>query len=142
MIIKKEAIILKDIETVFDIVNRVNLYKNFVPYCTESKILSEDDKFMEAKLDFNLKGLSTSFTTRNEIKINQSINMKLIDGPFKFLDGVWDFKSVDGKTIIYLHINYEAENKIVEYTVGKSLDKITNYLVKAFIDESMKKNGN
>ena len=142
MIIKKEAIILKDIETVFDIVNRVNLYKNFVPYYTESKILSEDDKFMEAKLDFNLKGLSTSFTTRNEIKKNQSINMKLIDGPFKFLDGVWDFKSVDGKTIIYLHINYEAENKIVEYTVGKSLDKITNYLVKAFIDESMKKNGN
>ena len=142
MIIKKEAIILKDIETVFDIVNRVNLYKNFVPYCTESKILSEDDKSMEAKLDFNLKGLSTSFTTRNEIKKNQSINMKLIDGPFKFLDGVWDFKSVDGKTIIYLHINYEAENKIVEYTVGKSLDKITNYLVKAFIDESMKKNGN
>ena len=142
MIIKKEAIILKDIETVFDIVNRVNLYKNFVPYCTESKILSEDDKFMEDKLDFNLKGLSTSFTTRNEIKKNQSINMKLIDGPFKFLDGVWDFKSVDGKTIIYLHINYEAENKIVEYTVGKSLDKITNYLVKAFIDESMKKNGN
>ena len=142
MIIKKEAIILKDIETVFDIVNRVNLYKNFVPYCTESKILSEDDKSMEAKLDFNLKGLSTSFTTRNEIKKNQSINMKLIDGPFKFLDGVWDFKSVDGKTIIYLHINYEAENKIVEYTVGKSLEKITNYLVKAFIDESMKKNGN
>ena len=142
MIIKKEAIILKDIETVFDIVNRVNLYKNFVPYCTESKILSENDKSMEAKLDFNLKGLTTSFTTRNEIKKNQSINMKLIDGPFKFLDGIWDFKSVDGKTIIYLHINYEAENKIVEYTVGKSLEKITNYLVKAFIEESMKKNGN
>jgi len=68
--------------------------------------------------------------------------MKLIDGPFKFLDGVWDFKSVDDKTIIYLHINYEAENKIVEYTVGKSLEKITNYLVKAFIEESMKKDGN
>ena len=142
MIIKKEAIILKDIETVFDIVNRVNLYKNFVPYCTGSTVLSEDEKFMEAKLDFNLKGLSTSFTTRNEIKKNHSINIKLIDGPFKFLDGVLDFKSVDDKTIIYLHINYEAENKIVEYTVGKSLEKITNYLVKAFIEESMKKDGN
>ena len=67
MIIKKEAIILKDIETVFDIVNRVNLYKNFVPYCTGSTVLSEDEKFMEAKLDFNLKGNEITFIIQNQI---------------------------------------------------------------------------
>ena len=96
---------------------------------------------MEAKLEFNLKGFSTSFTTRNEVIKNESINMKLIDGPFKYLDGVWKFKSIDDKTIIYLSINYEAENKLIEYTIGKSLDKITNYLVKAFTEESLKHNG-
>ena len=64
MIIKKEAIILKDIETVFNIVNNVEKYKNFVPYCTNSEILLESDKIMEAKLEFNLKGFTTSFTTK------------------------------------------------------------------------------
>ena len=65
--------------------------------------------------------------------------MELIEGPFKYLDGIWEFKKIDNKTIIFLTINYEAENKIIEYTIGKSLEKITNYLVKAFVEESTKK---
>ena len=138
MLIKKEAIVLKDRKTVFNIVNRVDLYKNFVPYCVESKIIFEENNEMEAKLNFNLKGLTTSFTTRNTIKGNEFIYMKLVDGPFKKLDGRWEFKEVDNKTIIFLTVNYEAENKIVEYTVTKSLEKITNYLVSAFVSESMK----
>ncbi len=52
------------------------------------------------------------------------------------INGIWNFKEVEGKTIIYLTINYEAKNKIIEYTIGKSLDKITNYLVEAFVNES------
>ena len=93
---------------------------------------------MEARLDFNLKGLTTSFTTKNKINGNDSIVMELLDGPFKKLDGKWEFKEIGNKTIIFLTINYEAKNKIVEYTVGKSLEKITNYLVSAFVSESMK----
>ena len=138
MQIKKEAIILKDIETVFKIVNKVDLYKNFVPFCVDSVILSEDTNKMKARLDFNLKGLSTSFTTENTIKENEYIEMKLVDGPFKYLDGKWEFKKIADKTIIFLTINYEAESKIVEYTIGKSLEKITNYLVQAFVEESKK----
>jgi ribosome-associated toxin RatA of RatAB toxin-antitoxin module len=138
MQIKKEAIILKDIETVFKIVNKVDLYKNFVPFCIDSVILSEDTNKMKARLDFNLKGLSTSFTTENTIKENEYIEMKLVDGPFKYLDGKWEFKKIADKTIIFLTINYEAESKIVEYTIGKSLEKITNYLVQAFVEESKK----
>ena len=138
MQIKKEAIILKDIETVFKIVNKVDLYKNFVPFCVDSVILSEDTNKMKARLDFNLKGLSTSFTTENTIKENEYIEMKLVDGPFKYLDGKWEFKKISDKTIIFLTINYEAESKIVEYTIGKSLEKITNYLMQAFVDESKK----
>ena len=138
MLIKKEAIILKDRKTVFNIVNRVDMYKNFVPYCVDSIIIFEENNEMEAKLNFNLKGLTTSFTTLNKINENESIEMVLIDGPFKKLDGKWEFKEVGSKTIILLTINYEAENKIVEYTVTKSLEKITNYLVSAFVRESMK----
>jgi ribosome-associated toxin RatA of RatAB toxin-antitoxin module len=138
MQIKKEAIILKNIETVFKIVNKVDLYKNFVPFCVDSVILSEDTNKMKARLDFNLKGLSTSFTTENTIKENEYIEMKLVDGPFKYLDGKWEFKKISDKTIIFLTINYEAESKIVEYTIGKSLEKITNYLVQAFVEESKK----
>jgi len=81
MLIKKEAIVLKDIDTVFNIVNRVDLYKNFIPYCIESKILNENSTQMQAKLDFDIKGIKTSFSTENQIKKNEFIKMKLIEGP-------------------------------------------------------------
>ena len=138
MEIKKEAIILADIRKVFNIVNRANLYKNFVPFCTNSSIITEDKDCMEAKLDFDIKGIKTSFTTRNSICENRFIEMKLVDGPFKFLDGKWEFKEANGRTIVTLYINYEPKNKIVEYAVGKSLEKISGILVKSFVEESMK----
>ena len=89
-------------------------------------------------LDFNLKGLQTTFTTQNEIKKNKIIQMKLIDGPFKYLDGQWKFTKINDKTLIELTINYEVQSKILDYTISKSLEKIMGYLVKAFVSESKK----
>lgn len=138
MKIKKEAIILKNKQSVFDIVNNVNLYKNFVPYCVGSKIISEDENLMKAKLDFDVRGIKTSFTTKNIIKRNESIKMELVEGPFKQLDGEWRFIEVDNKTIIELSLNYEVKSKIVDYTLGKSIEKISDILVKSFVAESKK----
>ena len=138
MKIKKEAIILEDIEKVFNIVNRVDLYKNFVPYCVDSIIIFEENNQMQARLDFNIKGLKTTFTTQNIIENNKIIQMKLVDGPFKYLDGEWKFTEIDDKTLIELKINYEVQSKIIDYTISKSLEKIMDYLVKAFVSESKK----
>ena len=138
MKIKKEAIILEDIEKVFNIVNRVDLYKNFVPYCVDSIIISEENNHMQARLDFNIKGLKTTFTTQNIIENNKIIQMKLVDGPFKYLDGEWKFTEIDDKTLIELKVNYEVQSKIIDYTISKSLEKIMDYLVKAFVSESKK----
>tara|TARA_B100001559_G_C16473744_1_gene610321 strand:+ start:1297 stop:1719 length:423 start_codon:yes stop_codon:yes gene_type:complete len=138
MKIKKEAIILEDIEKVFNIVNRVDLYKNFVPYCVDSIIISEENNQMQARLDFNIKGLKTTFTTQNIIENNKIIQMKLVDGPFKYLDGEWKFTEIDDKTLIELKVNYEVQSKIIDYTISKSLEKIMDYLVKAFVSESKK----
>lgn len=138
MKIKKEAIILKNRESVFNIVNNVNLYKNFVPYCVDSKIISEEENLMKAKLDFDIRGIKTSFTTKNIIKRNESIQMVLIEGPFKQLDGEWRFKEVDNKTIIELSLNYEVKSKIIDYALGRSLEKISDILVKSFVAQSKK----
>ena len=94
---------------------------------------------MKARLDFNVKGLKTTFTTKNVIKNNKFIKMTLVDGPFKYLDGEWKFTEIDNKTLIELTINYEVQSKILDYTIGRSLEKITGYLVKAFVSESKKK---
>ncbi len=127
MKIKKEAIILKKRQSVFDIVNNVNLYKNFVPYCVDSKIISEEENLMKAKLDFDVRGIKTSFTTKNIIKRNESIQMVLIEGPFKQLDGEWRFKEVDNKTIIELSLNYEIKKQNNRLCFGEVIRKNIRY---------------
>ena len=62
--------------------------------------------------------------------------MQLIEGPFKYLDGKWEFKEIENTTIIVLTINYKTKNKLVEYAIGKSLEKI---LILSLFFEALKK---
>ena len=105
---------------------------------SKKSLILDEENTMEATLDFNIKGIKTSFTTKNIIKHNEYIKMQLIDGPFKYMNGEWTFKEVNDKTIIELSLNYQVSNKILDYTVGKSLEKISDILVKAFVSESKK----
>ena len=80
-------------------------------------IKNNQGKILNYKIDQALitEDYEVAYIVRADIPIlleNESINMKLIDGPFKYLDGVWEFESFDDKTIIYLSINYEAENEV------------------------------
>ena len=95
MKIKKEVIILEDINKVFKIINTVENYKNFVPYCNDSFITENSDGTIKGTLKFNLKGFDVTFTTNNSSKHNENINMVLSEGPFKNLEGSFDFKQIN-----------------------------------------------
>ena len=94
MKIKKEVIIFEDINKVFKIINTVENYKNFVPYCNDSFITENSDGTIKGTLKFNLKGFDVTFTTNNSSKHNENINMVLNEGPFKNLEGSFVFKQI------------------------------------------------
>ena len=135
MKIKKEVIILEDINKVFKIINTVENYKNFVPYCNDSFITENSDGTIKGTLKFNLKGFDVTFTTNNSSKHNEHINMVLSEGPFKNLEGSFDFKQIKDSTNINFTLDYSVTNPLIDTILDKSMQKIANILIEALINE-------
>src|SRR3546814_12311104 len=75
----------------FDLVNEVEAYPKHFSWCAGAEVLERKDDVLVARLDLKFAGFHQSFTTRNTIDPPRRLRMDLVDGPFRSLDGVWDF---------------------------------------------------
>ena len=117
----------------YDIVNAVEDYPNFLPWCASSKVLGQSETEMEASILMKKGALNHSFSTRNTLTVNEVIHMQLIDGPFKTLSGDWLFTPLSEQASkIELHLNFEFSNRIVGMLIGPVFTQIADSLVDAF----------
>ncbi|MDP6375322.1 MAG: type II toxin-antitoxin system RatA family toxin [Pseudomonadales bacterium] len=79
---------------VFDIVNDVQHYPDFLPWCEAAVVIERGVQRVVAKLSVRARGLSESFTTANDVQPGESIVMNLVDGPFDEFYGRWRFSSI------------------------------------------------
>src|SRR5690606_34878448 len=93
--IKRSALLPFPAERLFDLVNRVEHYPEFLPWCTKAEVLSETDDAMQARLTVGKAGLHQSFTTTNQLIPGERIEMRLEDGPFKELNGICTFQALN-----------------------------------------------
>jgi ribosome-associated toxin RatA of RatAB toxin-antitoxin module len=75
-------------EMIFNLINNVDEYENFLPWCSSSNILSDDDQTMSAEIEISKSLVNWKFTTKNIIQKYKIINLQLIDGPFTHLEGL------------------------------------------------------
>ena len=87
----KKATVPFSVSQMYDLVNDVDAYDTFVPYCTQSIVLIEEPTNMQASLTFSAYAIEKSFTTNNTLIPNQSIKIDLVEGPFEHLSGYWEF---------------------------------------------------
>ena len=87
--ISRTALVPYSAEQMYQLVNDVQSYPQFLPGCTGSRVLESTPGQMTAAVDVSKAGISKTFTTRNQLTSNQSILMHLVDGPFKKLIGGW-----------------------------------------------------
>lgn len=81
--ISRTALVPFSVEQMYQLVNDVKSYPDFLPGCTGSRVLEAGPTQMTAAVDVSKAGISKTFTTRNTLTDNQSILMSLVDGPFK-----------------------------------------------------------
>ena len=93
--VNRSALVPYSAAQMYALVNDIETYPEFVPWCSKSavKIISNTEK--EATLFFARNPIKTSFTTKNTLTPNQLIDMQLVDGPFSRLQGVWRFVDID-----------------------------------------------
>ena len=130
-------------EEMYVLVNDIESYPTFLPWCTAAKILSKQEERLTAKLSLALGKIKQSFTTENTMQDGSQIEMRLIEGPFKHLNGYWKFNLEDEQSCqIQLHMNFEFKNKIFKHTLGKAFYKVMDSLVESFVQRAQQIYGN
>jgi ribosome-associated toxin RatA of RatAB toxin-antitoxin module len=124
----------------------INSYPQFIPACVASNIISSDtvdnnSQQVVASLDFAKGPFNISFTTKNIIE-QQCINIDLVKGPFKHLQGQWLFVDLDNNSSqVQLNVCFEITNKLVAIAMDKVLTTAADKLVEAFCDRAKLKYG-
>ncbi len=126
----------------FELVNDIEAYPQFMDGCVGSEILSKDDKVIEARLDLKKGKFAQSFITRNSLDENRCVNMRLVDGPFKQLDGQWNFEALgDSGCKVSLSLTFEFKSKLVALAAGSWFESVGNQLVDAVCLQAKKRYG-
>lgn len=135
--IHREAIAPHSAERMFYLVNDVNRYHEFVPWCADSQIVSQDSESLCASLTLSAKGFQKKFTTRNHLYPYHTIELELVDGPFKRLAGAWTFDSLGPEvTKVMLDLDFELSNRFIAAVFGSLFEQVTKRLVDAFIERA------
>tara|TARA_B100000768_G_scaffold96036_1_gene89634 strand:+ start:348 stop:782 length:435 start_codon:yes stop_codon:yes gene_type:complete len=134
--IKKNAFVFHSREKMFDLVDKVEDYPNFLPWCGEAEVILRSDKITEARILINYHGVKQSFTTKN-IKVYPSkMTINLIKGPFKTLKGEWSFIEIEKDTC---KIGFELQYEFSNYLLDKLISPVFNMIANTFIDNFIAK---
>jgi ribosome-associated toxin RatA of RatAB toxin-antitoxin module len=131
--IHKSALVPYRAAQMYALVDDIDAYADFLPWCSNSTVLKREALSVDAVLEISYGKLHKSFTTRNINTPHEGIEMQLLDGPFKHLHGLWRFTELgeDG-TKVELLLEFEFSSKLLDFTVGPVFSQIANTLVDAF----------
>lgn len=131
--VNRSALVMFSAEQMYDLVNDIVAYPEFVPDCAAAKILEQNENEVTASLQISKGGLSKWFTTKNSMLSDNRVQMELVDGPFKKLTGGWQFSVLDDNACkITLSLDFEFSSKLIEMAFGKIFNEVANNMVAAF----------
>ena len=121
----------------FALVDDVERYPEFLPWCEGAEVLSRTPELTTARLHINYLGVQKSFTTSNRKEADTWMQIQLVEGPFKDLSGHWGFHALrDGASKVELQLKYEFSNKLLESLIGPVFGQIANTLVERFVERA------
>ena len=128
-----------NVKLIFELINNVHDYSNFLPWCSESKILSDKNSEMVAEIEILRSPVQWKFKTRNTYQKEEIIKIKLESGPFRNLDGYWKFSVIDAhNTTVSLFLEYEFDNRIIELSLKPVFSSIMSSILDSFISEAFR----
>ena len=132
-VVEKSALVKFSAHQMYDIVEDVESYPKFLPWCEGSRILSRNDNIVEAELQIAKGGFRKTFATRNILDAGGKISISLINGPFSYLEGVWNFMPLrEDASKITLDLEFEMSGKFVSMAFGAVFHQICNTMVSSF----------
>ncbi len=135
--IHKTATVSYSAQQMYDLVNDIEAYPQFLTWCTQSKILVPGEEQLSASLTLQAGKIKQSFSTQNTMKPGKEIHVKLVKGPFKHLTGHWLFEDkADNSCLITLDMSFEYKNALLKMALSTVFNKIVDSLVDSFIQRA------
>lgn len=132
-VVHKSVLLPFSAEQMFALVNGIEDYPKFLPWCGGATVIEREGDRVVATLAINYHGVKHAFTTENVNAPPTLIKMRLREGPFKHLDGTWSFKPLRADACkIQFDLHYEFSSKLLEKVIGPVFNMIANSFVDAF----------
>ena len=127
----------------FELVNNIEDYPRFLPWCQHSQVISRTDIEVVAELVVNWKGIHRSFTTRNHLYPYERMDMNLVKGPLQHMEGVWMFHALDEHACkVILDLEFEFTGSFIDRVFRPVFQNIADTLVDAFCKRAVELYGN
>lgn len=139
MKIIRSALVTYSAMDMYRLVEGVPSYPQFLSWCTSTQVHEQSNEFQRASLTVVVAGIRQSFTTNNTLFTGERVEMRLLEGPFKKLQGEWRFIQLgeDGCKIS-LELDFEMNKGPMATMFGKGFGKIADRLVDDFCKRAEK----
>jgi len=133
MNIERSALVVHSAADMYQLVKDVPAYPAFLSWCTATLVQEQTDEKQTASLTVSVAGVIQKFTTINSLYVSERIDMQLLEGPFKKLQGAWSFLQLgeDGCKVS-LHLEFEMRKGPMAKVFGKGFGKVADRLLDDF----------
>ncbi len=136
-LVQKSALVKYSAQQMFDLVSDIEAYPQFLPWCADSRIIKQEEGVVEAELMISKGGFKKSFSTRNRMERGERITVSLLDGPFSYLEGVWNFLPLrEDASKISLDLEFEMSGVLANLAFGAVFNQICNTMVASFTERA------
>ena len=132
--IEKSVLVRHSAADMFALVADIEAYPQFLPWCSGSRIVAREGSQVTAEVDINFHGLTQSFTTVNDQRAPERIDLRLVKGPFSALDGSWRFIALaEDACKVELSLTYDFNNFLLQQLVGPVFHQIATTMIDSFV---------
>ena len=132
--VRRSALVEHSTTRMFDLVNDVAAYPRRFDWCSAAELIESGPDRLVARLDLGLGALSTWFTTENTLDRPHSIDMNLVDGPFRKLHGRWEFHALDEcASKVTLTLEFDPNNRLLGPAIALGFQGLADRMVDDFV---------
>jgi ribosome-associated toxin RatA of RatAB toxin-antitoxin module len=142
-LIEKSVLVPFSAAQMYALVEKVEDYPQFLPWCGGSAVRSRSAEEMEASIEIRFKGIAQHFSTINRLHPFERIDMALKEGPFSALQGGWRFTELEpGACKVEFRLDYRFSSRILEGLIGPVFHYIASTFVESFTKRAYALYGN
>jgi len=132
-VVSKSALVPFSAAQMYKLVDDFESYPQFLPWCRSSRVISRLENEICGELEVSRAGIRQTFSTRNKLVENERVDIELIEGPFRKLQGGWKFTALrEDACKIELVLDFEFSGRLINSAFGKVFSQIANTMVDAF----------